>query len=147
MSESGKTFNLKGCTIGYVVPLSGFGEGSAIEIEPVGDSFVTVTGVDGSMAFSYTAEKAFKMMIKLLSTSLANAVLSAAYMADITALDLGKGGIVLPFVFKDNNGVDTFFSPKARIIKPPKIVRGSKVETQEWNLVGADGRIFLGGNP
>ncbi len=147
MSEGAKTFNLAGCMIDFAVPLSGFGEGSVIEVEPNADTFTVTEGVDGSAVSSYTGCETFKVKIKLLQTSSSNAVIAAAHEADRQSLKAGGGGILLPLAFKDNNGIDAFFSPKARVIKAPKLVRGSKVETVEWELHAFEGKLFLGGNP
>lgn len=137
-----KSYSLLGCTIDFGGPLKGFGEGDAITIAPTSDSFTLTEGVDGTAVLSATGSEAFTIKVKLLHTSLANALMSALWVASKQA-----GGLFVPFLYRDNASVDVFTSPRAMITRPPDLVRSNKPSTQEWSITAGNGVLFLGGQP
>jgi hypothetical protein len=137
-----RTFNLLNTTIAFGTLLEGFGEGDAFEVEPTADSWVKVEGVDGSVARAYTGSKSFKGVLRLLQTSPCNAKLQAIYNTDTTV----SGGLALPFLYKDHNGLDLFIAGSGWIMKPPKMARSNKIATTEWALDFGEGKLFHGGN-
>jgi hypothetical protein len=137
------TFALAGTVIAVGgSKIEGFGDGSAIEVEPQGESWQTVVGVDGAVARAATRNTLFKVTLKLLQTSPANAKLSQIFLADNNALS----GLVCPFLYKDLAGLDKFTSPFFWVNKMPKLVRGAKIETHDWECMAAQGSLFLGGS-
>jgi hypothetical protein len=144
VTEALKGYNLKGQTVNWGThDFDGFGENNAFSIEPVGDRFTFTEGVDGSAARAATGSRLFIVKINLLQTSASNAFCAGIHAADLLD-DSGIAG-VLPFIWKDKNGLDLFFSPTMSIIKPPTIVRSNKVESQEWEFRAADGKLFPAG--
>ncbi len=142
-SDKPKLFSLAGCTIFFGVPLSGFGDGSAMEAEAAKPAAESTVGADGSVAWAQTddgGDYLIKIKIRLLQTAGANADLTT-----ILEAQRQPGGPFFPFLFKDQNGLDAIKCTSARIMGPPKMARGAKIETQEWTLEGV-GRIFAGGN-
>lgn len=138
--EAGKTYALRDQMLLFgALILEGFGEGSGIEITPKGPTWVSTEGVDGSAAWAYTGSKLFQVKIKLLQTAAANQQLQAIFSTQ------EETGALIPLVWKDTKGLDLFSSPSALIIQPPNVVRGSKIETQEWQIEASNGKLFLGG--
>jgi hypothetical protein len=123
---------------------SGFGEDGAFSIEPSGERFNVVEGVDGSVVRAHTGSSLWVVKIKLLQTSATNAFFTAIHLLD-TVDSTGVAG-ALPFVVKDANGLDAFLSPAMWIQKPPTMERSNKPMTQEWEFRAADGKMFYGGN-
>jgi len=139
--------NLKGHTIVFGgPPLSGFGDGSALEVE-WDPEFTSGSGVDGTMAVSYTGAKHGKAKLKLLQSAIANAQLSSIHAANVANLQAGGGGFFLPFLCKDNNGADIIQAARALIIGKPKYALSNTPQSREWELELFDADQFLGGNP
>lgn len=141
MSESARVFSLQKCVLVFgSLIMGGFGEGDAITIEPASDDWTATEGVDGSTAFSDSGSSLFNCKVKLLQTSPNNGVFTAVYQAQRASK------IAIPFFYKDIGGADLFKSSRAMIQKMPSLVRGSKISTQEWPILAADGFFALGGN-
>ena len=142
--EGLKGYALAGLTINWGGhDFEGFAADAALSIEPTSDRFTFTEGADGSAARAKTGSKLYTVKISLLQTSASNAFCAAILQAD----EIDDSGIagVLPFIFKDKNGLDAFFSPAMSIIKPPPIVRSNKIENQEWEFRAADGKVFPAG--
>jgi hypothetical protein len=136
------SFSLAGCLIAVgAIKMQGFGDGNAIEIEAQGDAWVTIVGVDGSVARAATNNTLSKVTIKLLQTAPANAKMSQIFLADTGV----PTGLVVPFVFRDLAGSDQFTSPFFWVNKRPKIERGAKIATIDWECMAAESLQFLGG--
>lgn len=144
MSEGAKVFSLKNTILLVAtVPIGqigGFADSDALEIEAKSDSFVSVEGVDGSVAYADTQSRLFLMKVKLLQTSAANLAMTGIYEAQQASK------LLFPVAYKDLSGVDVFVATSCVITKPPKINRGNKITSHEWALECADGKLFLGGN-
>ena len=126
-------------------PISGWGEGDALDIEPMGDSWTTTVGGDGDIVRSFTGQKTFNITLRLLSTSTSNDVLSALHVADTSIAKAGGPGLPFSFFAKDINGTSLFAFTSAWITKLPKYTRANAQKDREWTLCATDGAIFIGG--
>jgi len=135
------SFSLLNCSILFAAPLDGFGEGDAIAIEPMGDRWVSTVGTSGDRLRVDTGEKGYTIKVSLLQSSASNAILTAAFIADTET----PGGILLPFMFKDPNANDLFFSPKSYIVALPAIARSNKGSSHIWTIHALEGIAFYGG--
>lgn len=114
---------------------SGYGEGAAIKIEKVTPSTKVKEGADGSASRSKTGSKLYKVTITYLSTSSANAVLSAIAQLD----DLAPNGAgVGPLLVQDLQGATQLASPSSWIESMPPLDINQEATNVEWVLYAAD---------
>lgn len=145
MSDGAKIVDLGAITVNWGGhDFSGFGQNQAFSIEPTSDRFTWVEGVDGSAARAATKSRLYTVKITLLQTSASNAFCSAIH--EIDQVDSSGVAGSLPFIVKDANGTDLFFSPAMSVFKEPPMTRGNKVEDQEWEFRAPDGKLYLGGS-
>jgi Bacteriophage KPP10, Structural protein ORF10 len=93
-------------------------------------SAIDVVGADGVMTVSFSADLTGKFILKLQQSSSSNAYLSGLVAA-------GESGVFIPiFVqFKDPTTGDLVSSTNGYISKPADLVRGSGINSQEWEIV------------
>lgn len=122
---------------------SGYGEGAAIKFEKVTPTTKTKEGADGSASRSKTGSRLWKVTITYLSTSDANAVLSA-----IAGLDENNpnGAGIAPLFVQDLQGTTEFDSPRAWIESMPSLDINQEATNVEWVLFAADATAYWGGN-
>jgi hypothetical protein len=122
--------------------LSGFADGTFIDVEPLGDGITSVCGADGEVARSMDPDTRAKVTITLLSTSQSNDYLSALYI-----LDKQSGAGMFPFLIKDLLGKTVVSSQYSWITQFPKMTNGMKVEDghREWVIETGGCEWFIGG--
>lgn len=121
--------------------MSGFADGTFISIERDENSFEKVTGADGDVSRSKTANKSATLTLTLNQTSPSNDILSA-----LAALDEVASSGVFPVILKDNSGTTVVSSGAGWIRKPPTSGFGKVIETREWVIDLAATIFFIGGN-
>lgn len=124
---------------GHIV--SGYAEGSFVEVDYTNDRISMSKGADGETARVITSDDSGSVTIRLLQTSLSNDVLSALYLADITS----HSGL-FPLTVKDDNGNTKIFSDAAWVKKLPTTSFGNELEDREWVIDCASLTVFVGGN-
>ncbi len=141
MSDTTKTYDLSQVAISFLaVPLDGgYGDGGAIKFEKVKPDVTAKEGADGSVAFSATNSKLWKVTLTLLSTSTGSAKLSAIKQLPLSAA-------VGPFLVEDLSGATTFLSPKTVIETWPNLELNAEPTNVEWVFLAAEGIPFWGGN-
>lgn len=126
------------------IPIEGgFAEGSFIEIAQETDDFTDVVGTDGDVTRSKTNDKRATITLKLMSSSPANALLSALNNIDRRA---GNGAGVGPLLIKDNQGTSLHTAEKSWIAKPPDVVYDKTATPREWKIRAASLERLDGGN-
>jgi hypothetical protein len=134
------TISLAGLLLG-----DGIADGDFITIETAAEDFVATVGSDGEVARAKTNNRMATVKIKLLQTSLANNRLSTLRQTDI---DTPNGAGIGEFQIRDrSSGVLCCKAPKAWIEKPPSLVRGREIATNEWTIRLAFATIDFSGNP
>ncbi len=121
--------------------LSGFMDGTFIEVERNENAFNLKVGVDGESARAKSNNKSGKITMTLLQSSASNDVLSAFAAAD----ELSNSGAV-PFFLKDNSGRSVATALTAWVQKLPKMVFAKEIQGWQWVLETDDIEMFLGGN-
>lgn len=121
--------------------ISGFADGSFIEVERNEQAFNLKVGVDGEGARAKSNNKSGKITITLMQTSSSNDDLSGFAAAD----ELSNSGAV-PAFLKDNLGSTVCSALTAWVQKYPKIGFAKEVETRQWVLETDEIDIFVGGN-
>jgi hypothetical protein len=120
---------------------SGFADGTFISVERDEDTFNKVTGADGQVSRSKTANKSATLTLTLAQTSPFNDILSALAAAD----EVSSTG-VFPVILKDNSGTTIVSSGAGWIRKPPTSGFGKEIENREWVIDMASTIFFVGGN-
>ncbi|EOX4865096.1 TPA: phage protein [Haemophilus influenzae] len=126
--------------IGAVI-VSGFADGTFIDIEEMSDGVSSVAGADGEVARATSADPRKKVTLTLLQTSDTNDVLSELYAADKVSKNA-----TFPIAVKDLRGRSLFAASMAWVVKSAKLELGKEVGSREWTLETADGKLFVGGN-
>lgn len=127
-------------TIGGV-PMSGFADGTFLEITADNQQFSKVVGADGFTTRVKSNNYGAVMTLTLAQTSPSNDVLSG-----ILALDRAQNAGVVPVLIKDMSGTTLVFSSTAWIQQFPDMAFGSEINNRAWTIDLADIDIFIGGN-
>lgn len=124
-----------------IVPITGFADGSFIDVEYNEEAFKPFSGSDGEHARTKNANESGKITIKLSQTSACNDILST-----IHNVDKATGNGIVPIVIKDNYGTSTMFAAECYIEKAPKLSFGKEIEAREWVFYAAKITEHVGGN-
>lgn len=123
------------------VPLTGFTDGTFVEIEQMGDGTSSQSGGDGEIARSFSADKRHKVTVTLQSTSDGNDVLDALYTVD----GITRAGI-FPILVEDLSGRTEFSAGQAWIDKRPNASLSKAVEPRAWVITTGEPEYALKGN-
>lgn len=121
--------------------LTGFADGSFVDIERNADQFALVVGADGEGARAASADKSGTVKVTLLQTSAGNDILSAALTTDeFTNVNTG------PLMVKDASGRTLALAAEAWVKKYAPVSFDKEVKAREWTLESADLIIAVAGN-
>lgn len=123
------------------VPMSGFADGTFLEVSRDENAFTKVTGADGFTSRVKSNNRGGLMTLTLLETSPSNDVLSA-----YAALDEISGTGIVPVLIKDVSGTSLYFSATGWVQKLPDSTFGKDINNRAWTLDLADVDVFIGGN-
>lgn len=123
------------------VPISGFADGTFLEITADNPQFSKVVGSDGYTTRVKSNNYGAVMTLTLSQTSPSNDVLSG-----ILALDRVSNSGVVPILIKDMSGTTVVFSATGWIQQFPDMAFGNEVNNRAWAIDLADIDIFIGGN-
>lgn len=136
------TFDPKSVVISIAgVPISGFADGTFLEITADNPQFSKVVGADGYTTRVKSNNYGAVMTLTLSQTSPSNDVLSG-----ILALDRVSNSGVVPILIKDMSGTTVVFSATGWIQQFPDVAFGNEVNNRAWTIDLADIDIFIGGN-
>jgi len=137
-----RTFDPKSVivTIGGV-PMSGYADGTFLEITADTQQWTKVTGADGFTTRVKSNDYGGVMTLTLSQSSPSNDVLSALLNVD----KLSNAGVV-PILIKDLSGTTIIFSASGWIQQFPDISFGNEINNRAWVLDLADMDILVGGN-
>ncbi|WP_186650079.1 phage structural protein [Fluviispira vulneris] len=124
-----------------VVPITGYADGSFVEVDYNEEAYKLVIGADGEATRVKNANESGKITIKLTQSSMCNDLLSAIHIAD-----RATGNGIVPILIKDKLGTSTMFAAECYIEKAPKLSYGKDMETREWVFVAAKITEHIGGN-
>jgi Protein of unknown function (DUF3277) len=123
------------------VPVSGFTNGTFLEIVADQQQFTKVTGADGYVTRVKSNDYGATMTLTLAQSSPSNDVLSAIFNADRAI----NGGVV-PILIKDLSGTTVIFSATGWIQQFPDITYSNEFTERAWVFDLANVDFFLGGN-
>lgn len=124
------------------VPMTGFADGTFVNISFDEDQYTKTVGADGEVSRSKSNNNTATVALTLKQTSSSNDALSALYMAD----RLNNAGAV-PFMVKEiGTGRTLCFAQAAWVQKLPDVGYSKDVEDRAWTLATGQMEIFVGGN-
>ena len=122
-------------------PITGYADGTFVEIEFDEQQWNKVTGADGLTSRSKTNNYAGTVTITLLATSPGNDVLNALWQKDRR----NNNGVV-PLLIKDASGRTRWSSQHAWVQQMPSQSFSKDTEEREWIIDCAELRGNIGGN-
>lgn len=127
-------------TIGGV-PISGFSDGTFLEVVRNEQTWNTVVGADGYVTRGKTNNFSGQVTITLKQSSPSNDVLSGFIALD----ELTNSGIV-PVLIKDLSGNSTYFSGQGWVQQWANSTFGKDISDREWIITLASLDLFVGSN-
>ena len=124
-----------------IYKLSGFVEGSFINIAKDVQPFKTKRSADGQIARTLVKDDSYTVEITLASSSPDNDILSKLYQ-----LDVASGLVRFPFYIKDTLGSSQFLATTAWIKEIPEVDFSDNVTDRTWTIQCAGGVLNIGGN-
>lgn len=121
--------------------ITGFMEGTFIEIERDEDGFMTTVGSLGDVVRTRNLSRVAKCTLTLMAQAPANDLLNT-----IAEEDELTGDFVGEFLMKDLNANVRVHGAEAWIVKKPKIERAKEAGPIQWVIVIANCEIQAGGN-
>ncbi len=123
-------------------PMTGFADGTFVEITPSNDLSTMQVGADGEVARSISSNKTCTVAITLQQTSPSNDILSG-----LIEIDSLTGGVLFPISVIDLRGRTVFLASQCWINKRPTLTFGQEVSDRTWELTtGAPSVWFSGGS-
>ncbi len=123
------------------VSMSGYADGTFLEITADNQQFTKVTGADGYTTRVKSNNYGGIMTLTLSQSSPSNDVLSG-----ILALDRAANGGVVPVLIKDMSGNTVVFAATGWIQQFPDMSFGNEINDRAWIIDLADIDIFVGSN-
>lgn len=110
--------------------ISGFMDGTFIQVTRDEDTWTLLTGSDGEVARARNHNRAGKIVVTLMQTSPANDILSALHQRDyLTGIPAGATRIA------DGLGNTVLGGDEAYVLKPADVGFGKELEAREWTIV------------
>ena len=127
-SPIAKTYDPKKIVITFAgIPLSGFADGTFIQVTQPAQRFTKHVGADGEVARARSNDDTHEVTITLLQTSLSNTYLSQMAEADRIS-NLGIGSLQIT----DLNGTTLRLWPQAWIRQDPEMQDGKEISDRAW---------------
>ena len=123
------------------VPMSGFSDGTFLEIDRNEPTWNMVVGADGLVTRGKTNNFSGTMTLTLKQSSPSNDVLSG-FMAIVEASNSG----VFPILVKDLSGNSIYFAGQAWVTQYANSTFGKDISDRQWTLSLAEADIFVGSN-
>ncbi len=127
-------------TIGGVA-MSGYADGTFLEITADQQQFTKVTGADGYTTRVKSNDYGALMTLTLSQSSPSNDALSG-----FLALDRATNAGVVPILIKDLSGTTIMFAGTGWIRQFPDVTFANEISNRAWQIDLAEADIFIGGN-
>jgi len=139
-----RTYNLKKMLILVdAVPVTGFSETDAVEINSADDLVKKSSGADGrEVTRSIMNNGMWTLTFKLKQTSPINSLFTAYALRIING---GDDADIFSLAIKDTNGLDAFLALYAWVEKWPDLAWAREAGDREWTIGIADAYPFVGG--
>lgn len=127
--------------IAVAYEVTGFAEGSLVNLSKNSDNFSTSVGARGNSQRLHITDKTYSLEINLAQTSPSNALLNALSSVD----NISRRGI-FPVFIKDSSGQSLFLAQSCWISQTPDASYSSSIETRSWVITCDDVVFNLSGN-
>lgn len=137
-----KTYNPKKVQLAIGTHLvTGYADGTFIQVDRNSDQFQVVVGADGEAARAASADKSGTVTVTLMQTSASNDFLSTALNTDeLTNLN------TMPLLMKDISGRTLVQAAEGWVKKYATIEMGKEIVSREWVYETGELLIAEGGN-
>lgn len=122
------------------VPISGYADGTFIEVEANDDSFTLQIGSDGEATRSRSQNRSGVLTLTLMQGSASNDFLSGMLLSDRINGD-GVGALQMA----DNLGTTLVLAQNAWVKRSPNVRRSKESDTVEWVFESDRMDVFVGG--
>ncbi|MDR0303749.1 MAG: DUF3277 family protein [Chitinispirillales bacterium] len=128
------------------VEMSGFSDGTFIEVSLDGDDWELISGADGDVVRAKKQNRVSTLSLTLLQSSHCNDILSAWRIIDKTTL---SGAVAI--LIRDKSGRTVISAAFSFVLQPPTVSFSDGVERRTWNIAMIDASLsaaafFVGGN-
>jgi hypothetical protein len=123
------------------VPISGFSEGTFVEIDRNEPTWNLVVGADGLVTRGKTNNFTGSVIITLKQSSPSNDILSG-----LLAIDEATNAGVFPVLIKDLSGNSIYFAGRCWINQYANSTFGKDISDRQWTLSMDEADIFVGSN-
>jgi len=123
------------------VPMSGYTDGTFLEIVRNEPTWNTVVGADGIVTRGKTNNNTGTLTLTLKQSSPSNDVLSGLLIAD----EVSNAG-VFPVLIKDLSGNSIYFTAQGWITTFANSTFAKEITDRSWTISLADTDFFVGGN-
>jgi hypothetical protein len=138
-----KKYDPKAVSVIFGGPITGFADGTFVNVAFNEDLFNLVIGADGEACRSKTNNLSARITITLLQSSASNTFLSAAHNVDLNS-PLGDG--IVPFFLKDLSGDTIMAAENAWVVKPADTEYAREPGSREWTIETDNMQFNVGGN-
>lgn len=121
--------------------ITGFADGTYIEVDRLGDTYQSYSGAGGEVARIRMRDRRASVKVTLMATSVTNDLLSVVMIADEK-----NGNAIAPFDFTDLNGTTVLIAPNCWLKKPPQMGFSKELPTRVWDFECDDLSMFIGGD-
>lgn len=124
------------------VPITGFADGTFIDVAMDEDQFTKTVGGDGEVSRAKSNNQCATVTVTLQQTSGSNDVLSGLYQAD----KLNNAGAVPLMIKEIGTGKTLCFTQAAWVERLPNTTYSKDIEERAWTIATGQLEIFIGGN-
>lgn len=137
-----RTYSPKKVQVNYGgIILTGYMDGTFIEVDKTSDDFTPHVGADGEGARIQSADESGSVTLTLMQTSASNDALQAARDADKAS---GQG--TRPLMVKDGMGTTIITAQESWIRKTPKVELSNDKGSRVWIFDSTELIVKVGGN-
>lgn len=125
------------------LPMTGYADGTFVNITMPSDGITTSVGADGEIARAINPDRRCTVTITLQQTSPSNDFLSTIFNMDI----LTCGGHVAPILIQDLCGETLFSASSCWVVKPADVEFSKEISNRAWQLQTGNPAFYtVGGN-
>lgn len=111
------------------VPISGYADGTFVQVDPNSETWTKKVGADGEVARALSNDNTSTIQITLMQTSLSN-----TYLRTVMSADRLTGLGMLPLSFTDLNDMEVHFWPQAWVSTTPSTGRAKDTTDVQWTI-------------
>ena len=121
------------------VPMSGYADGTFVNITMQSDGITTQVGADGEIARAVNTDRRCTVTVTLQQTSPSNAILSSFFSMDL----LTCGGTIGPLMVQDLCGETIFMASQAWVVKPADVEFSKEISSRAWQIETAAPSVYV----